>query len=173
MVNDLFDGTKGFAIDGGIKDSTHIRKLAGEMNCPLPALVIIHHFVRDIFVILTVFTQDTAHQHLLTARALHESKKAHGEPVYETLDWSSLVAGTRVAAGLDGFDSSQVYSFHYRGFTEAHLFYAFSTITSRPCRRTESEVTTMCNMYQTTKYGRTENQICRACVRSIKPARDT
>ena len=39
MVNDLFDGTKGFAIDGGIKDSTHIRKLAAESNSPMPALV--------------------------------------------------------------------------------------------------------------------------------------
>ncbi|KAF7793564.1 hypothetical protein EIP86_004678 [Pleurotus ostreatoroseus] len=88
MVNDLFDGSKGFAIDGGIKDSTHIRKLAAEMNSPMPAL-------------------DTAHQHLLTARALHAAKRAAGEPVFETLDWSSLVAGTRVAAGLDGFDSTK------------------------------------------------------------------
>ena len=39
MVNDFFDGTKGFAIDGGIKDSTHIRKLAAETNSPMPALV--------------------------------------------------------------------------------------------------------------------------------------
>ena len=39
MVNDLFDGTKGFAIDGGIKDSTHIRKLAADTNSPMPALV--------------------------------------------------------------------------------------------------------------------------------------
>lgn len=39
MVNDLFDGTKGVAIDGGIKDSTHIRKLATEKNSPMPALV--------------------------------------------------------------------------------------------------------------------------------------
>lgn len=52
--------------------------------------------------------QDTAHQHLLTARALHEAKKVRGEKVYETLDWSSMVAGARVAAGLDGFDSSKV-----------------------------------------------------------------
>jgi len=88
MTHDLFDGTKGFAIDGGIKDSTHIRKLAADTNSPLPAL-------------------DSAHQHLLTARALHEAKKIRGEPVYETLDWSSLIAGTRVASGLDGFDSSQ------------------------------------------------------------------
>ncbi|KAI0094384.1 NAD(P)-binding protein [Irpex rosettiformis] len=88
MVNDLFDGTKGFAIDGGIKDSTHIRKLAADSNSPMPAL-------------------DSAHQHLLTARALHEAKRARGEEVFETLDWSSLVAGTRVASGLDGFDSSK------------------------------------------------------------------
>lgn len=39
MVHDLFDGSQGFAIDGGIKDSTHIRKLAAEMNSPMPALV--------------------------------------------------------------------------------------------------------------------------------------
>lgn len=39
MVHDEFDGTKGFAIDGGIKDSTHIRKLAAEKNSPMPALV--------------------------------------------------------------------------------------------------------------------------------------
>ncbi|GJE89535.1 NAD(P)-dependent oxidoreductase [Phanerochaete sordida] len=88
MVHDLFDGSKGFAIDGGIKDSTHIRKLAAEVNSPMPAL-------------------DTAHQHLLTARALHDSKKLRGDPVYETLDWSSIVAGTRVASGLDGFDSKK------------------------------------------------------------------
>lgn len=39
MVNDLFDGSKGFAIDGGIKDSHHIRKLAADSNSPMPALV--------------------------------------------------------------------------------------------------------------------------------------
>ncbi|KAI0082312.1 NAD(P)-binding protein [Panus rudis PR-1116 ss-1] len=88
MVHDLFDGTKGFAIDGGIKDATHIRRLTTEMNSPMPAL-------------------DSAHQHLLTARALHAAKLARGEKVFETLDWSSLVAGARVAAGLDGFDSAK------------------------------------------------------------------
>ena len=63
---------------------------------------------------LSPFAQDTAHQHLLTARALHAAKRAAGEPVFETLDWSSLVAGTRVAAGLDGFDSTKVWLlFHY------------------------------------------------------------
>lgn len=39
MVHDLFDGSHGFAIDGGIKDSTHIRKLSAEFNSPMPALV--------------------------------------------------------------------------------------------------------------------------------------
>lgn len=52
--------------------------------------------------------KDSAHQHLLTARALHAAARDRGEQVYETLDWSSLVAGTRVAAGLDGFDSAKV-----------------------------------------------------------------
>ncbi|THG95470.1 hypothetical protein EW026_g6190 [Hermanssonia centrifuga] len=88
MVHDLFDGTKGFAIDGGIKDSAHIRKLATDVNCPMPAL-------------------DVAHQHLITARAVHASKRARGHAVHEILDWSSLVAGARVAAGLDGFDSNK------------------------------------------------------------------
>ncbi|KAK7695111.1 hypothetical protein QCA50_002301 [Cerrena zonata] len=88
MSHDLFDGTQGFAIDGGVKDSTHIRRLATELNSPMPAL-------------------DTAHEHLLTARALHASKKARGQQVFETLDWSSLVAGARTSAGLDGFDSAK------------------------------------------------------------------
>jgi len=88
MVHDAFDGSKGFAIDGGIKDATHIRKLATELDAPMPAL-------------------DSAHQHLLTARALHTAQGLRGEQVFQVLDWSSLVAGTRVAAGLDGFDSAK------------------------------------------------------------------
>ncbi|KAI0756407.1 NAD-P-binding protein [Daedaleopsis nitida] len=88
MIHDHFDGTKGFAIDGGLKDSTHIRRLASEMNAPMPAL-------------------DAAHQHMLTARALHANQVQVGNPHFDVLDWSSLVAGARVAAGLDGFDSSK------------------------------------------------------------------
>ncbi|KAI0658476.1 NAD-P-binding protein [Cubamyces menziesii] len=88
MLHDQFDGSKGFAIDGGLKDSSHIRKLATELDSPMPAL-------------------DTAHQHMLTARALHASQVRRGEAHFDVLDWSSLVAGTRVAAGLDGFDSSK------------------------------------------------------------------
>ncbi|KAI0783139.1 NAD-P-binding protein [Abortiporus biennis] len=88
MVHDAFDGEKGFAIDGGIKDAAHIRRLATDMNAPLPAL-------------------DSAHQHLLTARALHQAQTLRGEQKYEKLDWSSIVAGARVSAGLDGFDSAK------------------------------------------------------------------
>jgi hypothetical protein len=51
---------------------------------------------------------DVAHQHLLTARALHTAQKAQGKQTVDVLDWSAIVAGTRVAAGLDGFDSQKV-----------------------------------------------------------------
>lgn len=50
---------------------------------------------------------DSAHQHLLTARALHASQVLQGKQQFDTLDWSAIVAGTRVAAGLDGFDSDK------------------------------------------------------------------
>ncbi|KAF8079004.1 NAD-P-binding protein [Lyophyllum atratum] len=86
MARDKFDGTVGFAIDGGIKDASHIRRLTAETNSPMPLI-------------------DVAHQHLLTARALHQSKKQEGTAVFDPLDWSGIIAGTRVAAGLDGFDS--------------------------------------------------------------------
>lgn len=39
MLNELFDGTKGFAIDGGIKDSNHILRLANDVNAPMPTQV--------------------------------------------------------------------------------------------------------------------------------------
>lgn len=48
---------------------------------------------------------DVAHQHLITARALHQAKQAEGKDTYDILDWSGIVAGTRVAAGLDGFST--------------------------------------------------------------------
>ncbi|KAI0931630.1 hypothetical protein AcV7_001037 [Taiwanofungus camphoratus] len=88
MVNDQFDGTKGFAIEGGLKDANHIRNLVTELNAPMPVV-------------------DTAHQHILTARAEHAAMKLRGEATFDVLDWSALVAGTRVAAGLDGFDSAK------------------------------------------------------------------
>ena len=45
---------------------------------------------------------------MLTARALYANQVRTGEAQFDILDWSSLIAGTRVAAGLDGFDSSKV-----------------------------------------------------------------
>jgi hypothetical protein len=51
---------------------------------------------------------DIAHQHLLTARAIHTANKQAGKATFETLDWSGVIAGTRVAAGLDGLDSQKV-----------------------------------------------------------------
>lgn len=45
---------------------------------------------------------------MLTARALYANQVRLGQAQFDILDWSSLVAGTRVAAGLDAFDSSKV-----------------------------------------------------------------
>ncbi|KAH7886019.1 NAD(P)-binding protein [Phlebopus sp. FC_14] len=89
MVNDKFDGSSGFAIDGGIKDANHIRRLTAELNCPMPAI-------------------DIAHQRLITARSIHQQQKVAGTHKWDIIDWSSLIAGSRVAAGLDPFDSSKV-----------------------------------------------------------------
>jgi hypothetical protein len=50
---------------------------------------------------------DIAYQHLLTAQALHGAQKLEGTEEHEVMDWSSMVAGPRVAAGLDGFDSKK------------------------------------------------------------------
>ncbi|GAA96143.1 uncharacterized protein L969DRAFT_91597 [Mixia osmundae IAM 14324] len=74
MVDDNFDGTSGFSLDGGIKDASHIRKLAESVDCPVPII-------------------DAAHSHLITARAQGGSH----------LDWSSLVGGQRISAGLAPF----------------------------------------------------------------------
>jgi len=88
ILNDEFDGTVGFALSGGLKDAIHIRRLATESNSPIPTI-------------------DHAHQNLITARALHASptSSAHAKSPFPILDWSALAAGTRVAAGLPGFDS--------------------------------------------------------------------
>jgi hypothetical protein len=91
MLHNKFDGTVGFSIDGGVKDSAHIRRLATEHNSPMPAI-------------------DTAHHHLLAARALHAAQARTGTTSFPVLDWSAIIAGTRVAAGLDAFDSAKVRS---------------------------------------------------------------
>lgn len=71
-----FNSDEGFSLDGGIKDASHIRRLATSVDCPVP-------------------TVDNAHRHLVAARA-----NAKGRD----LDWSSLVAGQRIASGLPPFD---------------------------------------------------------------------
>ncbi|KAJ9093071.1 hypothetical protein QFC21_006564 [Naganishia friedmannii] len=74
MLADNFKADEGFSLQGGIKDASHIRKLGEDCSVPLPII-------------------DIAHQHLITARA---TGGGH-------LDWSSLVAGERIAAGLPPF----------------------------------------------------------------------
>jgi len=51
---------------------------------------------------------DIAHQHLITARALHASRKLGGGAEFDDLDWSAIIAASRVAAGLEGFNSGKV-----------------------------------------------------------------
>lgn len=95
LLHDEFDGTKGFAIDGGIKDASHIRRLTNEANCPMPTI-------------------DIAHQHLLTARSIHQGRVQRGDPTWDVLDWSAIIAGTRAAAGLDPFDINKKVSNYSR-----------------------------------------------------------
>ncbi|KAG9098156.1 hypothetical protein FRC06_006744 [Ceratobasidium sp. 370] len=78
MLNDSFDGNKGFHLEGGLKDANHILQLSQDSNSPMPIIT-------------------TARDHLLTARA--QEKKP-----FKSLDWSALVSGTRLAGGLDAFD---------------------------------------------------------------------
>jgi len=88
MATDSLDGQHGFAVDGGLKDANHMRRLLVEYNSPMPMI-------------------DAAHNHLLTARAIHQEQKKRAEQEFDILDWSGLVAGTRVAAGMDAFRSAQ------------------------------------------------------------------
>lgn len=87
ILHDNFDGSKGFAIAGGLKDASHIRRLTSMHNSPMPVV-------------------DIAHRSMLTAQAIHSKQTAAGSAKHEILDWSALVAGSRVAAGLPGLDSS-------------------------------------------------------------------
>ncbi|TRM63138.1 hypothetical protein BD626DRAFT_569186 [Schizophyllum amplum] len=81
MAHKNFDGTTGFSINGGIKDASHMRHLSSANDVPLPAI-------------------DVAYQHLLTARAIHQSARQAGTANFDVLDWSGMIAGVRVAAGL-------------------------------------------------------------------------
>ncbi|KZT54131.1 hypothetical protein CALCODRAFT_22767 [Calocera cornea HHB12733] len=84
ILTDDFDGSKGFAIEGGLKDAGHIRRLVEEKNCPMPMV-------------------DIAHQHMLTARA-YAAKLKDGERRWKELDWSAMVIGQRLASGLEPLD---------------------------------------------------------------------
>jgi len=68
---------------------SHIRRLTSELNSPMPVI-------------------DIAHQHMLTARAEHISNTLQGTAKHETLDWSALVSGVRVTAGLPATGSGSV-----------------------------------------------------------------
>ncbi|GAA5829479.1 hypothetical protein JCM3766R1_001113 [Sporobolomyces carnicolor] len=74
ILENNFEGETGFTATGGLKDAQHIKRLATEHGATVPAL-------------------DVAHRHLVTAIA-------HGGG---DLDWSSLVAGPRLSAGLSPF----------------------------------------------------------------------
>ncbi|CAE6509099.1 hypothetical protein RSOLAG22IIIB_05065 [Rhizoctonia solani] len=78
MLNDSFDGNQGFHLEGGLKDANHILSLSQDSNSPMPIITL-------------------ARDHLLTARAQEEKP-------FPSLDWSALVSGNRLAAGLDAFD---------------------------------------------------------------------
>jgi hypothetical protein len=88
MLHNNFDGSAGFSIDGGVKDASHMRRLSVEHNTPWPAI-------------------ENASNHMLTARALHHAQECAGTTSVPVLDWSSLIAGTRVAAGLDPFSGAE------------------------------------------------------------------
>ncbi|KAG9048835.1 hypothetical protein FS837_011918 [Tulasnella sp. UAMH 9824] len=85
ILTDDFDASNGFQIDGGLKDVHHMQRLATEHQVPIPII-------------------DIAQQHLVTAKALNASQPSY--KVIKNQDWSSLVAASRIAAGLSPFDSS-------------------------------------------------------------------
>ncbi|KAH8835592.1 NAD(P)-binding protein [Flagelloscypha sp. PMI_526] len=89
MANNRFEASQGFEINGGIKDAHLIRKLTNEYNSPMPTI-------------------DIAHQHLLTARAINETRlKTGADNAIPNLDWSGLIAGSRTAAALEPFTSTK------------------------------------------------------------------
>lgn len=78
ILEHQFNSEEGFSLDGGIKDASHIRRLATSVDCPVP-------------------TVDNAHRNLVAARANSRGRD---------LDWSSLVAGQRISSGLSPFEKS-------------------------------------------------------------------
>lgn len=88
MTHDKFDGSKGFSIDGGIKDAQHIRQLTSAHGSPMPII-------------------DIVHQQMITAKALHNANKQANVPTHDVLDMTAIIAASRIAAGLDAFDSKK------------------------------------------------------------------
>ncbi|GAA5975407.1 hypothetical protein JCM10908_005153 [Rhodotorula pacifica] len=74
IMNNDFEASNGFTTRGGLKDATHVRRLAHEVGATMPAL-------------------DAAQRGLVASMANGGAD----------LDWSSLVAGTRLSAGLNPF----------------------------------------------------------------------
>ncbi|GAA5961463.1 hypothetical protein JCM8115_003458 [Rhodotorula mucilaginosa] len=74
IMNNDFEASNGFTTTGGLKDATHVRRLAHSVGATMPSL-------------------DAAQRGLVASMANGGAD----------LDWSSLVAGTRVAAGLNPF----------------------------------------------------------------------
>lgn len=74
ILESNFRGEDGFSLSGGLKDATLIRRLANSVDCPMNVV-------------------DAAHQHMISARA--------NAPQGSDLDWSALVGGQRLTAGLD------------------------------------------------------------------------
>lgn len=74
IMNNEFDASTGFTTTGGLKDATHVRRLAHSVGVPMPSL-------------------DAAQRGLVASMANGGAN----------LDWSSLVAGTRLSAGLNPF----------------------------------------------------------------------
>ncbi|KAL8287133.1 hypothetical protein RQP46_003585 [Phenoliferia psychrophenolica] len=87
MQTNDFEGNKGFTVEGGLKDANHIRHLAAQVNATVPII-------------------DLAHRNLITSRALGNAQ----------LDWSTLIAGPRVAAGLDALTGLERPPPHDTGF---------------------------------------------------------
>lgn len=82
MIHNSFAGNTGFTVEGGLKDANHLRHLAASVHTTIPVI-------------------DLAHNSLITSWAAGGKEK----------DWSSLVAGPRVAAGLGGFTGVSLFHF--------------------------------------------------------------
>lgn len=74
ILNNEFEASTGFTTVGGLKDVTHVRRLAQSVGVTLPAL-------------------DAAQRGLVASIANGGAE----------MDWSTMVAGTRLSAGLNPF----------------------------------------------------------------------